>query len=84
MMGFYPVTPGLPAYDLGSPVFRKVELSLPDGGTFEIVAEGVSEDAKYIRQATLNDQPLTGPQFGHEAIRSGGRLVLRMSDKPSL
>ena len=84
MMGFYPVTPGLPAYDLGSPVFRKVELTLPDGGTFEILAEGVSEDAKYIHEATLNGRPLTTPQFGHDAIRDGGRLILRMSDKPAL
>ena len=82
MMGFYPVTPGLPSYDLGSPVFRKVELSLPDGGTFEIIAEGVSEDAKYIQEATINGQPLNDPRFSHDAIRGGGRLELRMSDQP--
>lgn len=82
MMGFYPVTPGLPEYDLGSPVFRRIVISLPGGGTFEILAEGVSEDAKYIRDASLNGQPLKAPRFGHDALKNGGRLVLHMSDKP--
>ena len=49
---------------------------------FEIVAEGVSEVAKYIQNATLNGQPLNEPRFGHDAFRSGGRLELRMSDRP--
>jgi len=28
MMGFYPVTPGIPTYDVGSPVLDKVTIHL--------------------------------------------------------
>ena len=38
MMGFYPVTPGVPVYDLGSPVFDRVTIRLHNGKTLRIVA----------------------------------------------
>ena len=31
MMGFYPVTPGIPTYDIGSPVFDKTTIHLKNG-----------------------------------------------------
>ena len=44
MMGFYPVTPGSPTYNIGSPVFSDVKIVLGDGNVFEIVADGASHD----------------------------------------
>ena len=34
MMGFYPVTPGSPTYNIGSPVFSDVKIDLGDGNVF--------------------------------------------------
>ena len=34
MMGFYPVTPGIPTYDIGSPIFDKVVIHLKNGKDF--------------------------------------------------
>ena len=31
MLGFYPVTPGIPTYDVGSPIFEKATLHLKNG-----------------------------------------------------
>lgn len=79
-MGFYPVTPGAPVYTLGSPLFEKVTLHLPNGKTFEIDAPGVSGKRFYIEKAELNGQKLALPEFEHSAITAGGKLELTMSD----
>lgn len=82
-IGIYPVTPGMPCYTLGSPVFSRIVLTTDDGTRFEIVAEGCSEDNKYIQSATLDGKPLEGPWISHEDITGGGRLTLVMSDRPA-
>ena len=57
-MGFYPVCPGKPVYDIGSPIFDEVRLRLPDGRIFTVIARDVSATNKYIQSAHLNGQPL--------------------------
>ena len=80
-MGFYPVTPGSPTYNIGSPVFTNVILDLGNGHTFEIKAENCSDDNKYIQSAMLNGKPLNQPWFNHKDIANGGVLELKMGDK---
>lgn len=82
-MGFYPVTPGMPVYNIGSPVFEKSTLTLGNGKTFTIVAQNHSEDNKYIQSAALNGKAWNKPWFGHEDISEGGELVLVMGNKPN-
>jgi putative alpha-1,2-mannosidase len=82
-MGFYPVCPGRPVYDIGSPIFEKVIIKVADGKTFIIEANNVSSKNKYIQSATLNDQPLNKPWFEHSAIINGGKLLLYMGDRPN-
>ncbi|MBN1125383.1 MAG: GH92 family glycosyl hydrolase, partial [Sedimentisphaerales bacterium] len=82
-MGFYPVTPGLPLYTIGSPVFEKVTINLPNGKTFIVSAPGCSETNKYIHQAFLNGMPLEGPWFTHADLVNGGELKLVMGQKPN-
>jgi len=78
MMGFYPVTPGSPTYNIGSPVFEHVKMNLGGGKYFEIKAENYSPDNKYIQSATLNGAVLDKPWFSHDDIKNGGTLVLVM------
>lgn len=82
MMGFYPVTPGVPQYDLCSPVFDEIEIALPGGGTFQIVARGNSRDNKYIQRAELNGDPVTDYRIPHATIAQGAVLHLEMGDAP--
>ncbi len=80
-MGFYPVCPGSGVYDLGSPIFDRIVIS--DGKTeFEIVAEGASDRSKYIVSAELNGEKLDGVQFDVNAVSKGGKLLLKMSERP--
>ncbi len=82
-MGFYPVNPASGDYDLGSPIFDKVEIDLPNGKTFTVSAEGASGKAKYIQAATLNGKAMTAPKFSHEEMMAGGELKLTMGERPN-
>jgi predicted alpha-1,2-mannosidase len=80
-MGFYPVTPGLPEYSIGSPMFEYVSVTLGNGKTFEIEARNASPENKYIQSATLNGENLNTPLITHQAIMDGGKLVFEMGSK---
>lgn len=81
-LGFYPVTPGTADYTLGTPLFEKATLHLPNGKTFEIDAPGVSRKRFYVEKAELNGQQLAGPEITHNAITAGGTLKFFMSEQP--
>jgi predicted alpha-1,2-mannosidase len=83
MMGFYPVTPGIPTYDIGSPVFDKTTIHLKNGKELVIVAHNNSHDNKYVQGIRLNGQALNQLWFRHAAIANGGILELIMGDTPN-
>ena len=78
MMGFYPVTPGLPEYTIGSPFFETTTITLENGNTFTVKATNFSQDNKYIQSARLNGNPLEEPTLRHDKIMEGGTLELEM------
>jgi len=80
-LGFYPVTPGLPIYSIGSPGFELASIDVGDGITFEVEAKDASLENKYIQSAQLNGEELTGPWILHEDIMKGGKLMLEMGPK---
>jgi predicted alpha-1,2-mannosidase len=83
MMGFYPVTAGVPIYDLGSPVFNRITIQLKNGKKFEIIAKDCSAQNKYLQIVKLNGRPLNQVWFRHADIANGGRLELQMGDTPN-
>ena len=80
-MGFYPVTPGSPTYNIGSPVFTDVKVDLGNGNTFEVKANNASPENKYVQSARLNGEVLNQPWFNHSDIAQGGLLELEMGPK---
>lgn len=83
MLGFYPVTPGIPTYDVGSPVFEKATIHLKNGKDFVIIAHNTSRDAKYVQSIRLNGQALNQVWFRHADIANGGVLELTMGNTPN-
>ena len=81
MLGFYPVTPGLAEYQLGSPVFEKATVRLPGGGDFTILAPGASQGAKYWTRASVGGKPVTGTTLFHSDVVSGNALEFVMSGR---
>ena len=82
-LGFYPVTPGFPAYNIGSPLFTDIRIKLPEGKELHIMAKGCSRDNKYIQSATLDGKPWDKPWFSHDDIKNGATLVLEMGSQPN-
>ena len=80
MMGFYPVTPGLPEYQIGSPVFTKVTIHLPGGRDFVLSAPKASRDAKYWDAAALDGRPFAGTVLRHADLAAGRTLTLDMHE----
>lgn len=82
-LGFYPVTPGLPMYVIGSPMFEKASISLDNNKTFEIVCVNYSPKNKYIQSAKLNGIEWNKSWFSHDDLMKGGKLEFVMGEKPN-
>jgi predicted alpha-1,2-mannosidase len=83
MMGFYPVTPGVPIYAMCSPVFERITIHLHNGKTFSIVCKNNSTDNKYIQSIKLNGKALNQVWVTHADLISGGTLELQMGNVPN-
>ena len=83
MMGFYPVTPTIPTYDIVSPVFEKITIHLRNGKDFVITAHHASKQNKYVQKIVLNGRPLDRVWFRHSDLAQGGTLELTMGDTPN-
>ncbi|WP_233843394.1 GH92 family glycosyl hydrolase [Dyella sp. 2HG41-7] len=82
-MGFYPMNPASGDYVIGSPLFTRVTLNLPNGKRFEMTAPRNSDRNVYIQSATLNGKPLETPVISYAQIEAGGTLNFVMGPKPS-
>lgn len=82
-LGFYPVTPGLPMYVIGTPRFEKVTMQIGNGKSFEIVCLNYSPEHKYIQSARLNGEVWNKSWFSHDDLMKGGKLELVMGKKPN-
>jgi len=82
-MGFYPVTPGIPAFNIASPVFTEINIRLQNNKTFRIIAKDSNRQNKYIQNATLNGHELNKPWFSWDDIKDGGVLNLNLGSRPN-
>ena len=73
-MGFYPVNPAAGEYYLGTPLFDKCILNLPNGKKFVINAERRSPDRYLVENVKLNKKNLTTMRISHTDITAGGIL----------
>jgi hypothetical protein len=80
MMGLYP-NAGTDYYLIHSPLVASTTLTLADGRSFTIRAEGLSERNRYIQRATLNGQPHALDRLTHRELMEGGTLTLKMGSK---
>ncbi len=82
-MGFHPVCPGSDRYEITSPVFERVDITLdPDfytGGKFTVIARNNSPANVYIKSLRLNGRTLDRLWITHDEITSGGVLEMEMT-----
>ena len=81
-MGFYPVDPVSGLYEIGTPMFPRMQLHLAGGKTFTVVARNVSRENIYIRSVKLNGAPYAKCYITHQQIMEGATLELEMGSEP--
>jgi len=82
-MGLYPMNPASGEYEIGSPIFEKSTLNLPNGKTFVIEAENVSNKNFYIQSVTLNGKAFNKTAISHQEMLKGGVLHFVMGAQPN-
>lgn len=86
-IGIHPICPGKATYQITSPVFNKITISINQeyykGRTFTIIAHNNSKENIYIQSAKLNGKPINRSWITHDEIVSGGELYLEMGSKPN-
>ena len=81
-LGFYPMCPGTTEYLIGSPLFDRATIQLPNGKEFVITADMNGPQRPYIRRASLNGESFNRAYLTHEQITGGGELVFQMTSAP--
>lgn len=89
-MGLFDVQGGAcehPTYQLGSPLFDRIEIQLSDkyasGKTFVIETEGNGTGASYIQSAELNGKTWNKCWLFRDELFKGGVLKLKMGTLPN-
>lgn len=83
-LGFYPVTPGLSEYALGSPLVEEAIIHLENGKTLTITAKNQSKENVYVQRVLLNGKIIEGSTLQHQDIMNGGEIVFEMTNKPKM
>jgi len=82
-LGFYPVTPGTGEYVIGSPLFEKATIQLPNGKTIVINSKNNTGSSVYVDGITLNGKAFEKNYFNHQDLLQGCVIDFKMSDKPN-
>ncbi|MDR3297001.1 MAG: GH92 family glycosyl hydrolase, partial [Prevotellaceae bacterium] len=85
-IGLHPLCPGEPRYEITSPLFDKITITLDprycSGKTFTIAAHNNSPKNIYIQRAALNGADYPHCYLDHFDIAAGGTLELWMGSEP--
>ncbi|MBB6003608.1 GH92 family glycosyl hydrolase [Arcicella rosea] len=82
-LGFYPVTPATDQYVLGTPLFKKVTLSLENGKKITINAPENNEQNKYIQSVKFNGASHSKNWLSHKKLTQGATIDFKMSPAPN-
>jgi len=83
-LGFYPVCPGSGEYVLGTPLFKKVTVTLENGKKLVINSPENSGANRYIAGMRLNGKKYVRNFVVAEVLKQGAKIDLEMSDVPNL
>ena len=81
-LGFYPVNPASGQYVLGTPLFDRAEVALPDGKSFEIRALRSDSSDIFIQSVSLNGHILDKSFITHRQLMAGGVLEITLGSEP--
>ncbi len=82
-MGFFPVCPGKPVYDFGSPIFKKVTLNLNNGKKLVINSVNNSDNNNFVKTVSFNGLEYQKSWISHSELIQGGELTFIMDNIPT-
>jgi predicted alpha-1,2-mannosidase len=81
-LGFYPVFPASERYVIGSPLFNKAVINLPEGKKFTISIVNNSDENIYVQSIELNGKRYSHGYIDHKDIVKGGVMKITMGKTP--
>lgn len=81
-LDLYPVCPVNGEYAIGSPLFRKMTITLSDGRKLVLNAPGNSDVNRYVNGLTVNGKKYDKNYFTHRQLLKGCEYRFRMSPVP--
>lgn len=82
-MGFYPVNPVSGQFVIGSPLFKKVTLRMPNGKTTILNAPVTSKANIYIKDLKLNGKVYNKNWLSYSDLQKGGQWMFNMVNRPN-
>ncbi|MBE1876035.1 GH92 family glycosyl hydrolase [Myceligenerans pegani] len=81
-LGFYPLQVGSAEYAVGSPLFEKATVHLPDGDLV-INAHGNSDENVYVQSLRVDGRRTSSTSLSQKDLSGGARLDFVMGSEPS-
>ncbi len=82
-MGFYPVCPATDQYVLGTPLFKKMTITLANGKKLIINAPAADKENMYVQSLQWNGKSVATNWISHSALQKGGTLNWTLGNKPN-
>ena len=82
-MGLYPLTPGVPQYVIGTPLFKRMTIHLEQEKQLIIEAPNNSVSRPYVAEFSWNEVKVPHLYVNHDQISQGGKLTFTMTDQPA-
>jgi predicted alpha-1,2-mannosidase len=82
-LGIFPQTPGHPSWTIGSPIFNRASVNLPNGKKLVFEATNSRESDVYVNEIQLDGIKIDRLFFTHQELADGGTIRFEMSDKPN-
>lgn len=82
-MGFYPVCPGTDEYVIGSPLFKKTTINLPNDKKIIINSFNNNKVNRYIESLEVNKKVYSRNYFRHGDLVKGISITFNMSGVPN-
>jgi putative alpha-1,2-mannosidase len=82
-LGLYPAIPGAPGLAVGSPLFPRTTISLPNGRRLRIEAPAASAATPYVRSLRLDGSPYASTWLPLARVAGGGTLAFDLAKQPN-
>lgn len=82
-LGMYPITPGVPYYTWGTPLFDKVVIQLENGNSIKMSKDPQQKNGIYVSEILYNGVTFSGNGIDHQSLMYGPEITFKMQSTPN-